>query len=264
MRPRRVARSTRSPVTVPQARIVFNHARAMVEMDRELAERCQVYRDVIEVPSTESHLPSPQGRSAPARGTEAHLRIFDELHVQPNRELWDVMALASGARPEPLLVAITTAGVMTDTSGRDSLAYRMYRLRPRSGPRAPRGREFLLRVLGSTDRRRPPGPRSVEGRKPGLRRPHRPRRLRLCRLTTPENEFRTKRLNQWVTASPPGCPQELGGVRGHSSPIPDGADVVLGFDGTYNNDSHRSGRRHCGDKPFVDVVRPLGAPRKGR
>lgn len=37
--------------------------------------------------------------------------IFDELHAQPNRELWDVLTTTSmGARRQPMLVAITTPG----------------------------------------------------------------------------------------------------------------------------------------------------------
>ena len=51
---------------------------------------------------------------------------MDELHAQPNRELFDVMSLAMGARTEPLMVAITTAGVKTDVSGKDSICYSLY------------------------------------------------------------------------------------------------------------------------------------------
>lgn len=37
--------------------------------------------------------------------------IFDELHAQPNRDLWDVMTKGAGdARRQPLTVALTTAG----------------------------------------------------------------------------------------------------------------------------------------------------------
>ena len=43
-------------------------------------------------------------------GLNAHGIVFDELHAQPNRELWDVLATAMGARGQPLMVAITTAG----------------------------------------------------------------------------------------------------------------------------------------------------------
>jgi len=36
--------------------------------------------------------------------------IYDELHAAPSRELWDVLSTSQGARHEPLMIAITTAG----------------------------------------------------------------------------------------------------------------------------------------------------------
>ena len=44
-------------------------------------------------------------------GLNVHAVIFDELHSQPNRELFDVMTKGSGdARTQPLFFLITTAG----------------------------------------------------------------------------------------------------------------------------------------------------------
>ena len=40
--------------------------------------------------------------------------LFDELHAQRSREVWDVMETALGARKHPLLSAITTAGFILD------------------------------------------------------------------------------------------------------------------------------------------------------
>ncbi len=36
--------------------------------------------------------------------------IYDELHAAPNRELWDVLSTSQGARLQPYMIAITTAG----------------------------------------------------------------------------------------------------------------------------------------------------------
>lgn len=48
--------------------------------------------------------------------------IFDEIHNQPNRNLWDVLTKGSGdARRQALHVAITTAG--TD---RNSICYELH------------------------------------------------------------------------------------------------------------------------------------------
>ena len=42
--------------------------------------------------------------------------IYDELHTAKNRDLWDVMATSMGARSQPLMIAITTAGVFDTNS----------------------------------------------------------------------------------------------------------------------------------------------------
>lgn len=40
--------------------------------------------------------------------------LFDELHAQKTRDVWDVMESALGARSQPMLSAITTAGFILD------------------------------------------------------------------------------------------------------------------------------------------------------
>jgi phage terminase large subunit-like protein len=43
-------------------------------------------------------------------GPNAHCIIFDELHAQKTRELWDVVTNGVAARRQPLVAALTTAG----------------------------------------------------------------------------------------------------------------------------------------------------------
>jgi len=47
-------------------------------------------------------------------GLNPHAILFDELHAQKTRDVWDVMISALGARRQPLLSAITTAGFILD------------------------------------------------------------------------------------------------------------------------------------------------------
>lgn len=49
--------------------------------------------------------------------------LFDELHAQRDRGLWDVMESAMGARSQPLLSAITTAGYILDGICTELLTY---------------------------------------------------------------------------------------------------------------------------------------------
>ena len=109
-----------------QAKIVFGDAKKMIEAEPELAEHCNIYRDAIEVPSTGSIYRALSSEAFTKEGLSPTLVIYDEIHAAPNRELFDVMTLGMGARSEPLLLAITTAGVKADSTGQDSVAYSLY------------------------------------------------------------------------------------------------------------------------------------------
>lgn len=109
-----------------QARIVFANCKAMVEMDPELSERVKPYRDRLVWPDTDTQLIVVSSESKLKEGLNPTFIIFDEVHVQPDDELWDVMEQAMGAREEPLMLGITTAGDPIDRNGQDSLCYRLY------------------------------------------------------------------------------------------------------------------------------------------
>jgi phage terminase large subunit-like protein len=110
-----------------QARIVFGTAKRMVELDPELSSMFTLYRDVIEYKDKGSVYRALSAEAYTKEGLNpSPIVIFDEVHAQPNRELWDVMSLAGGARSDSLLLGITTAGVKTQANGQDSLAYSLY------------------------------------------------------------------------------------------------------------------------------------------
>ena len=93
-----------------QARIVFDEARWQVRQSPALSGICKVYRDAIEVPATNSVYRVLSSDAKLQQGLNPSTVVFDELHVQPNDDLWDALTLGSGARRDPQLVAITTAG----------------------------------------------------------------------------------------------------------------------------------------------------------
>lgn len=98
-----------------QARIVFNEAKQQVNQSRLLSENCKVYRDAIEMPAYSSVYRVISAEAKRQAGLNPSLVIFDELWVQPNEDLWDQLTLGSGARLDPLTVAITTAGYDKET-----------------------------------------------------------------------------------------------------------------------------------------------------
>jgi phage terminase large subunit-like protein len=55
------------------------------------------------------------------QGLNAHAVIFDELHAQKTRDLWDTLRYATAARREPLLISVTTAGY-----DRESICYEQH------------------------------------------------------------------------------------------------------------------------------------------
>ena len=104
-----------------QGRIVFGEAKAQVLNSPLLSKECKVYRDAIEVPRYGAVYRVLSSDGKLQQGLNPSLVVFDELHVQPNDDLWDALTLGSGARQDPLAVAITTAGYDLDT-----LAGRLY------------------------------------------------------------------------------------------------------------------------------------------
>lgn len=244
-----------------QARIVFGTARRMVEMDPQLSDMLKLYRDAIELPQTGSVYRVLSAEAYTKEGLNPSLVLFDEVHVQPNRELWDVMALASGARVDPLLVGITTAGVRTDATGQDSLCYSMYQY----GKRVALGEvEDPAFFMAWWEPRNPDAdhrdPATWREANPGYGDFVDPDDFASSVLRTPEAEFRTKRCNQWVSTAEAWLPAGAWDACTDERPIPDGADVVLGFDGSFNNDSTALVAVQVGEVPHVDVVEAWERP----
>jgi len=104
-----------------QAAIVFEMARGMVDASEPLRKRTQGFKRSLVVPSTASSYKVLSADAYTKHGLNAHAIIFDELHAQPDRELWDVLTTSTGARRQPLTIAITTAGY-----DRHSLCYEVY------------------------------------------------------------------------------------------------------------------------------------------
>ena len=99
-----------------QAAIVFDVAADMVRMCPALSRRVKILasqKRIIYQP-TNSFYQVLSAEAYSKHGFNIHGVVFDELHTQPNRKLFDVMTKGSGdARMQPLYFLITTAG--TDT-----------------------------------------------------------------------------------------------------------------------------------------------------
>lgn len=115
-----------------QASIVFNTAAAMVRNNKALdpnrGGKCTIVESVkrIVYKPTGSFLQALSSDVATKHGLNPSAIIFDELHAQPNRKLWDVMTEGSqDAREQPLLFTITTAG---NDPQRKSIGWEVHKL----------------------------------------------------------------------------------------------------------------------------------------
>lgn len=93
-----------------QAGIVFNTAKEMRDTSPQLKKRTLQYKNSIVNPSVMGSYRVISAKSDTKHGFNPHGIIFDELHVQPNRELWDTLTAGVAAREQPLVFAMTTAG----------------------------------------------------------------------------------------------------------------------------------------------------------
>lgn len=93
-----------------QALIVWDEAKRMVNKSPALKKRVGVYKSNLHVVATSSKM-EPLGADADTMdGLNIHAAIVDELHAHKNRAVVDVLETATGARRQPLIFYITTAG----------------------------------------------------------------------------------------------------------------------------------------------------------
>lgn len=101
-----------------QAKIVFDVAVDMVRFCPALSKRVKILESQKKITylPTNSSYQVLSADVANKHGLNTHGVIFDELHTQPNRKLFDVMLQGSGdARMQPLYFLITTAGNDTNS-----------------------------------------------------------------------------------------------------------------------------------------------------
>jgi len=219
-----------------QARIVFQDAKRVVEASAELSAITKLYRDAIELPALNSVYRVLSAESVTKEGLSPTTVIFDELHAQPDRELFDVFSLAMGARGKlSTLIAITTAGVRSDRHGKDSIAYTLYQY----GQKLARGEEiddtfFMAWWESEGDHRLPETWREAN---PGFGDLNAESDFQSALKRTPESEFRIKRCNQWVSSVETWLPAGTWEECAAEFTIGPDDEIILGFDGSYNGDA---------------------------
>ena len=95
-----------------QASIIYRECAAMVRASPWLSKYCEVVdsRKTIYVRATNSFYRVLSADAFRAEGLNIHALLFDELHAQRDRRLWDALRYGGAARKQPLVLSITTAG----------------------------------------------------------------------------------------------------------------------------------------------------------
>jgi phage terminase large subunit-like protein len=181
--------------------------------------------------------------------------IYDELHAAPNRELFDVMQLGMGARREPMLVAITTAGVKADATGQDSIAYSLYQY----GQKVSRGEiidpTFFMAWWESMPNADHHDEKTWKDANPGFGDLNDPNDFASMVKKTPESEFRTKRCNQWVSSQQAWLPNGAWDGLALNKELDKEVEIVLGFDGSFSGDASVIVGTTLEETPHVFIVK---------
>ncbi len=221
-----------------QARIVFEDTKRMIQ-NSELKDHVKIYRDAILVPATNNVYRVLSADAPRHEGLSPTMVLFDELHAQPNRQLFDVMSLAQGARGKAAtMIAITTAGVKTESqTGKDTIAYELYQYGKKIIKGEVEDETFFMAWWEAQE--------DADHRLESTWRASNPGYGDICAASdfesavkrTPESEFRTKRCNQWVSSQSAWLPAGAWDALGAEIEISPDEEYVLGFDGSYASDS---------------------------
>jgi phage terminase large subunit-like protein len=93
-----------------QASLVFAPAKAMVESNARLRKECRVIESTRRIVYRGGYYRALSSDVRRKHGFNAHCVVYDELHTATDRGLRDVLASSMGARAQPLMLEITTAG----------------------------------------------------------------------------------------------------------------------------------------------------------
>lgn len=187
-----------------QASIVFDVAVEMVEQCPALKKRIKPVisqKRLVYMP-TASFYQVLSAEAYTKHGLNVHGVIFDELHAQPNRQLYDVMTKGSGdARKQPLFFLITTAG-----NDRNSICWEIHQ----KAEDILRGKKidptFYPVIYGIDDNDDWTDEKNWYKANPSLGHTIDIEKVRAAFLSAKENPaeeniFRQLRLNQWVKQS---------------------------------------------------------------
>lgn len=99
--------------TRDQAKIVFDDAKVMLN-NSDLKEVATAYKTEISAPGLNSKFKPLSSDANSLDGLNVHCGLIDEIHAHRTRDVYDVIETATGARTQPLIFVISTAGTILE------------------------------------------------------------------------------------------------------------------------------------------------------
>jgi phage terminase large subunit-like protein len=218
-----------------QAGILFGFAAKFIERHPDLAGRAVIYRDRIELRNGSVFTCLPATPAA-LEGRAPLLAICDE-GGRINQEVYEVMALGAAKVPGSLTLLIGTPGPNPDNVLAKQRAYALdYPGDITNVYREFSAAEFMDHRVDCDDHGDGPGSGCWSIANPALGDflPYSGMQAVLPPKLS-ESHFRRVRLCQWITGSAePVLPAGVWDGLSTGEPIPDGSEIVLGFDGSYS------------------------------
>jgi phage terminase large subunit-like protein len=228
-----------------QAGIIYRTCKRMVELEPKL-DYVQIYFDRLYVPSTGSSLAALPSEPAALEGWDPSLAIIDELQVVP-RETFEAIVERAGKRDRSLTLAISTP---PRNGNREGIMWDLVEL-----GRAGTDPSFYFKEFAAPENCAVDDEEAWHVANPALGDFLYLDGLRSNLGTLRESSFRAHRLGQWPQEDNSWLPDHAwAGCANPSKTIPDGADVVISFDGSFSRDLTGIVVATVEERPHIDVV----------
>lgn len=96
--------------TFPQAAICFEDTKAILNHSPKVKSMLNVFKKSIVFESTGSKFMPLHAKSDHLDGLNPSFAVIDEYHAHPNNDVFDILETGMGARDQPMISIITTAG----------------------------------------------------------------------------------------------------------------------------------------------------------
>ncbi len=104
-----------------QASLAFDVVKALIRKEPKFEKVLKVYLNSIKYDKQNSFLKVISSEASTKHGYNSAYCLIDELHSHPNDELYQVLTTSVGARAQPIIFTITTAG-----TNKQHICYELY------------------------------------------------------------------------------------------------------------------------------------------